>query len=109
MVTIEHFMAKNVPKEVRGIMWSVFYMSGMIGRMICYKLAGILFDIGRAWPFIMIGIFHFAFFIFVLIMIFCGRFERKITKEMRSTLIQSIKNKATFRVSNTERKTKTSQ
>jgi hypothetical protein len=75
IITIENFFSRNVPKEIRGVAYGVFFFSGLIGRLLCYKTAAILFrEDGRNSPFLMIGYCHFGFVIFVLVMIGLGKF-----------------------------------
>ena len=42
-ITIENFFSRTVPGEIRGIMYAIFFCTGLIGRLICYKTAEILF------------------------------------------------------------------
>lgn len=51
---------------------------GLIGRAICFKLGGTLFDIGKAMPFIMIGMSNFFFVVFLIIMLFLGLFGKPV-------------------------------
>ena len=44
IVSLENYFSRNVPKEVRGIMFGIFYVVANLGRLIFYKVGGILFD-----------------------------------------------------------------
>lgn len=79
-VSLEGYFSKNIPKEVRGVMAGFLAFCGLIGRAICFKLGGTLFKMGRAMPFIMIGMSNFIFVLFLLVMLFLGLFGREDKK-----------------------------
>ena len=66
-----------VHKDIRGLMYAIFFFTGLFGRLINYKTAEILFNYGKNQPFLMIGYCHFGFFCFVFLMILIGKFEKK--------------------------------
>lgn len=75
-VALEGYFSKNIPKEVRGVMAGFLAFCGLIGKSICFKLGGTLFQTGRAYPFIMIGLCNYGYFIFLILMIILGFFGR---------------------------------
>jgi hypothetical protein len=79
-VSLEGYFSKNIPKEVRGVMAGFLAFCGLIGRSICFKLGGTLFGMGRAMPFIMIGMANFIFVLFLLVCLFLGLFGREPKK-----------------------------
>ena len=69
-IIIDGYFAKNLPKEIRGVLISFMTFSGLVGKAIAVKIGGILYDsIGRNAPFIMIGICDLIFTVFIMIMI----------------------------------------
>lgn len=40
-----------------------------IGRGLCYKIGAYLFEYGKVWPFVMIGIFNFVFVAVIIVLI----------------------------------------
>jgi hypothetical protein len=75
-------------------MFGLFYFVANLGRLICYKVGGILFDVERYWPFIFIGICWIFVSITFTILILLGIFEKRVTKQQRSVLVASILNKS---------------
>ena len=54
--------------------------SGQIGKAICFKAGGILFEKGSFWPFVMIGGCSFAFVFFIIVMTLLGFLDKPIEK-----------------------------
>ena len=69
-ITLENFFSTIVPRDIRGLMYAVFFSFGLLGRLINYKTAELLFDYGKNYPFLMIGYCHIGFSILVLILNF---------------------------------------
>ena len=80
IVAIENYFSRNVPKEVRGIMFGFFYMSAQVGRMICYKLGAILFKVSAYWPFFFIGICWVSLFFILTVLFSLGIYEKRVNK-----------------------------
>lgn len=73
-IALESFFSKNIPKEVRGISYGIFSFSGLFGKLLCFKLGGILFEkADKNWPFIAISIFNFSLMIYLIIVIFANK------------------------------------
>lgn len=88
-MALEGYFAKNIPKEVRGVMAGFLAFCGLIGKSICFKLGGYLFNIGAAYPFIFIGLCNFGYLLFLLLMICLGMFGSK--KESKKKGIPNVK------------------
>jgi MFS family permease len=69
-VTLEAYFCKNVPKDIRGILYALMAVFGTFGQLLCSKVGGYLFDnAGPYWPFVFASICDFAYLLFILIMI----------------------------------------
>jgi MFS family permease len=72
-VCIDGYFAKNLPKEIRGILISCMAFMSLLGKALSIKIGGDLFDTnGRNAPFIMIGSCDFVYLAFILLMIALG-------------------------------------
>lgn len=75
-IGLEGYFSKNIPKEVRGVLIGFLGFCGLIGRSIILKLGGILFEEGKALPFVALAIANVALVLFLLITMFLGIFGR---------------------------------
>lgn len=73
-IAVENFFSRNVPGEIRGLTYGVFFFCGLFGRLVCYKSAALLFKYDHNAPFWMIGSCHAVYLVFVIIMIMCKKF-----------------------------------
>lgn len=72
-VSLDGYYAKNLPKEVRGVLVSLMGFASFLGKAIIIKVGGDLFDKrGRNAPFLLISGCDFMYVIFLLIMILLG-------------------------------------
>ena len=87
IVSLETYFSKNVPKEVRGMMYGYLFMSGQIGRTVCYKVGAVLFKVSNYWPFLFVGICWVAVSMVVTVLFSLGIYEKKLSKARTSILI----------------------
>lgn len=74
-VALDGYFSKNIPKEIRGVLYALMAVFGNIGQLLCSMVGGYLFDnVGPAWPFAFAGICDLVFLAFVLVMISLKKF-----------------------------------
>lgn len=104
IVSVENLFSRNIPKEIRGIMYGMFVLFAQLGRLICFKFASYSFEhLGKQWPFLIIGYCNYGYAVFVLVMMFFGRFERRKNKQQKSMMARSIMNQTLQKLSQIEK------
>ena len=79
-----------MPKEARGIFFSLCSIIEFIGKLISYKVSEYLFPIAAYWPFVFDGICFFLIGLMLIVTFSLGYYEKRINKTQRSILVTSI-------------------
>lgn len=72
------FFANNVPKDIRGLLYGILAFIGVVGKMIMFKVTSVMFNLGRYYPMLIIGIVYLAFAIILIILAVTDKWEQKI-------------------------------
>jgi predicted MFS family arabinose efflux permease len=85
-VGIDSYFAKNLPKEIRGVLLSCMAFMSLMGTSLSIKIGGKLFDsYGRNAPFNMIGLCDLTFCAFSIVMIMAGHYGQEKSKNKDET------------------------
>ena len=79
-----------MPKEARGIFFSLCYIVSLLGKLISYKVSQYLFPIAAYWPFVFDAICFFLIGLMLIVTFSLGYYEKRINKTQRSILVTSI-------------------
>lgn len=77
VVTMQSYVSKRTPKNIRGMIFAVIGVMSAIGSIIYLQLYGVLYDLypGAPWlSFGVIAVIDGVFLIFLILMIMLGKF-----------------------------------
>ena len=89
-VLLSAYYARNLPKEVRGVLWSISWVVTLFGKLISFKVAKYLFSVSAYWPFMFEGICILSVGVLIIIAFSLGYYERQFTKDEKEALVNSI-------------------
>ena len=89
-LTLITYYSKNVNKEARGVLFSIFYMTANVGKLIVFGLGGFLFEISSYWPFLFIAFSCMATCLIVGTLFCMGYYSKKVTKAETEKIKEAI-------------------
>jgi hypothetical protein len=79
MVSFNSYFSQNCPRDIRATMTGLLKLFSLFGDAIIFFVGGKIFNISSYLPFYVVAIFDAGYGIFVLIMVFCDKFQKPVT------------------------------
>jgi predicted MFS family arabinose efflux permease len=74
-VCLEGLFSKHLPRDIRGSLNSIYYLSGGIGMLLFSKIAGYLYDnYSHNAPFVIVSSMDALYGTLIIILFCCGKF-----------------------------------
>ena len=76
MMLINSLMTKCVPQQGKGTLLGLMIWVGSLGLLVCSEIGGVLFDVDKDLPFVVIACLCWAYAVFIGGLSLCGVFAQ---------------------------------